>query len=70
MITNQVFTFVNYRNHGMKVIVDLHAIEGSQNGNSHSGTRDGYVEWGDSYIPQTVSVIDFLAKRFCIYILI
>ncbi|KAK2439832.1 putative glucan 1,3-beta-glucosidase A [Trifolium repens] len=52
------------QNHGMKVIVDLHAIEGSQNGNSHSGTRDGYVEWGDSYIPQTISVIDFLAKRY------
>jgi aryl-phospho-beta-D-glucosidase BglC (GH1 family) len=48
----------------MKVIVDLHAVEGSQNGNDHSGTRDGFLEWGDSYIPQTVSVIDFLAKRF------
>ncbi|GAU16345.1 hypothetical protein TSUD_116940 [Trifolium subterraneum] len=52
------------QNHGMKVIVDLHAVEGSQNGNDHSGTRDGYLEWGDSYIPQTVSVIDFLAKRY------
>jgi aryl-phospho-beta-D-glucosidase BglC (GH1 family) len=48
----------------MKVIVDLHAVEGSQNGNDHSGTRDGFLEWGDSYILQTVSVIDFLAKRF------
>lgn len=46
--------------------MDLHAVEGSQNGNDHSGTRDGYTEWGDSYIPQTVSVIEFLAKRFCI----
>lgn len=52
------------QNHGMKVIVDLHAVEGSQNGNDHSGTRDGFIEWGDSYIPQTVSVIDFLAKRY------
>jgi len=52
----------------MKVIVDLHAVEGSQNGFEHSGTRDGYTEWGDSYIPQTVSVIEFLAKRFCLYI--
>jgi len=52
----------------MKVIVDLHAIEGSQNGFEHSGTRDGYTEWGYSYIPQTVSVIEFLAKRFCLYI--
>ncbi|KAK7322437.1 hypothetical protein VNO77_25816 [Canavalia gladiata] len=35
------------QNHGMKVIVDLHAIEGSQNGEDHSGSRDGYTEWGD-----------------------
>lgn len=48
----------------MKVIIDLHAAEGSQNGNDHSGTRDGYTEWGDSYIPNTVQVIDFLAERF------
>ena len=47
----------------MKVIVDLHAIQGSQNGNGHSGTRDGYQEWGDSYIEETVAVIDFLAER-------
>ncbi|XP_054805540.1 probable glucan 1,3-beta-glucosidase A [Prosopis cineraria] len=52
------------QNHGMKVIVDLHAVQGSQNGNDHSGTRDGYIEWGDSYIPDTVTVIDFLAKRY------
>jgi aryl-phospho-beta-D-glucosidase BglC (GH1 family) len=66
MITNQVYIFVNFRNHGIKVIVDLHAVQGSQNGNDHSGTRDGFIEWGDSYIPQTVSVsvIDFLAHRF------
>lgn len=51
----------------MKVIVDLHAVEGSQNGNDHSGTRDGYTEWGDSYIPQSISVIDFLAERFYFY---
>ena len=47
----------------MKVIVDLHAVPGSQNGNEHSGTRDGFAEWGDSYVQRTVEVIDFLAKR-------
>ncbi|XP_028755065.1 probable glucan 1,3-beta-glucosidase A [Neltuma alba] len=52
------------QNHGMKVIVDLHAVQGSQNGNEHSGTRDGYIEWGESYIPDTVAVIEFLAKRY------
>ncbi|KAI4317238.1 hypothetical protein L6164_025127 [Bauhinia variegata] len=51
-------------NHGMKVILDLHAVQGSQNGNDHSATRDGYLEWGDSYIPDTVKVIDFLAERY------
>ncbi|KAK6922982.1 Glycoside hydrolase, family 5 [Dillenia turbinata] len=49
--------------YGMKVIIDLHAAQGSQNGNDHGGTRDGYQEWGDSYIQDTVRVIDFLARR-------
>jgi len=65
----KVYIFLNCRNNGMKVIVDLHAVEGSQNGNEHSGTRDGYIEWGDSYIPQTVAVIDFLAQRFFFFYL-
>lgn len=46
------------------MIVDLHAVQGSQNGNEHSATRDGFQEWGDSYIADTVAVIDFLAARF------
>lgn len=50
--------------YGMKVIVDLHAVQGSQNGNDHSATRDGYQEWGASNIQDTVAVIDFLAKRY------
>ncbi|KAL8523486.1 hypothetical protein ACS0TY_013446 [Phlomoides rotata] len=50
--------------YGMKVIVTLHAAPGSQNGNDHSATRDGSLEWGAAYIPQTVSVIDFLARRY------
>ncbi|KAL5555980.1 hypothetical protein UlMin_038216 [Ulmus minor] len=50
--------------YGMKVIIDLHAAQGSQNGNDHSATRDGSLEWGDQYIPDTVAVIDFLAKRY------
>lgn len=48
----------------MKVIIDLHAVQGSQNGMDHSATRDGYLEWGDSNIQDTVKVIDFLAARF------
>ncbi|GMY11317.1 probable glucan 1,3-beta-glucosidase A [Fagus crenata] len=53
--------------YGMKVIVDLHAVQGSQNGNDHSGARDGFQEWGDSNIKDTVAVIDFLAKRYANY---
>ncbi|EXB39759.1 Glucan 1,3-beta-glucosidase A [Morus notabilis] len=53
------------QNHGMKVIIDLHAVQGSQNGNEHSATRDGFQEWGsDSDIQDTVAVIDFLAARY------
>ncbi|KAL5820228.1 hypothetical protein ACOSQ3_022110 [Xanthoceras sorbifolium] len=51
-------------NHRMKVIVDLHAPRVSQNGYAHSATRDGIQEWGESDIPETVSVIDFLASRY------
>ncbi|KAK6115464.1 hypothetical protein DH2020_035108 [Rehmannia glutinosa] len=51
-------------NYNMKVILDLHAVPGSQNGNHHSGTRDGFLEWDNSKIQETVSVIDFLAKRY------
>ncbi|KAL3721693.1 hypothetical protein ACJRO7_034089 [Eucalyptus globulus] len=50
--------------HGMKVIVDLHAAPGSQNGQFHSASRDGFLEWGDSHIEETVKVIDFLAARY------
>ncbi|AET04533.2 putative glucan 1,3-beta-glucosidase [Medicago truncatula] len=50
--------------YGMKVIVDLHAAPASQNGRAHSATRDGYREWGDSSISDTVATIDFLAQRY------
>ena len=49
---------------GMKVIADLHVVRGSHNGNDHSGRSDGFQEWGDSNIKDTVAIIDFLAKRF------
>ncbi|KAK7247451.1 hypothetical protein RIF29_42334 [Crotalaria pallida] len=61
-VLDNVFTWA--QNYGMKVIVDLHAVQGSQNGRSHSASRDGYQEWGDSYIPDTVATIDFLAERY------
>lgn len=50
----------------MKVIIDLHAAPGSQNGFEHSSSRDGSQEWGltDSNIQQTVKVIEFLTARY------
>ncbi|GMN33681.1 hypothetical protein TIFTF001_004301 [Ficus carica] len=44
--------------------IELHALRASQNGYDHSGSRDGYREWGVSNIQETVDVIDFLAKRY------
>ncbi|KAK9166621.1 hypothetical protein Scep_001812 [Stephania cephalantha] len=56
------------KKHDLKVIIDLHAAKGSQNGNEHSSSRDGSIEWGrdDSNIQETVAVIDFLAARHLI----
>ncbi|KAJ0988599.1 hypothetical protein J5N97_006955 [Dioscorea zingiberensis] len=52
--------------YNLKVIIDLHAAPGSQNGYEHSASRDGSIEWGSTQenIDQTVSVIDFLASRY------
>ena len=55
----------------MKVIIDLHAAIGSQNGEEHSATIDGVSEWatgrdpnGKSYVELTLEVIEFLASRY------
>ncbi|KAL9315760.1 hypothetical protein ACSQ67_016761 [Phaseolus vulgaris] len=55
-----------YRKYGLKIILDLHASPGSQNGFQHSGSRDGSQEWGktDENINQTVHVIEFLSARY------
>ena len=52
----------------MKIIIDLHAAPGSQNGWAHSSSRDGSQEWGktDENIQQTVDVIEFLTARYII----
>lgn len=44
-------------------MVDLHGVPRSQNGNDHSAARDGYAEWGDSDINETVEIIEFLSQR-------
>ncbi|OAY85303.1 putative glucan 1,3-beta-glucosidase A, partial [Ananas comosus] len=51
--------------YNLKCIIDLHAAPGSQNGNEHSASRDGSVDWpSPDYISQTLHVIDFLSARY------
>ncbi|KAK1260583.1 hypothetical protein QJS04_geneDACA013321 [Acorus gramineus] len=61
---DNAFTWAEKYN--VKIVIDLHAAPGSQNGYEHSGSRDGSQEWGqsDENIQQTVAVIDFLASRY------
>ncbi|PKU69999.1 hypothetical protein MA16_Dca022130 [Dendrobium catenatum] len=59
--------------YNIKVIIDIHAMESSQNGWEHSGTRDGLQSWGqtDDSIDQSILVVDFLTSRYanrpCLY---
>jgi aryl-phospho-beta-D-glucosidase BglC (GH1 family) len=59
--------FVHHSNHGIQVIIDMHAAPGSQNGQEHSASRDGVSEWaqqgGADYVAETITAIDFLASR-------
>ncbi|MCO5556161.1 hypothetical protein L7F22_009705 [Adiantum nelumboides] len=58
--------------YNIKIIIDLHAAPGSQNGQEHSATIDGVSEWvtgidassNKSYIDLTLEAIDFLASRY------
>ncbi|XP_057442580.1 probable glucan 1,3-beta-glucosidase A isoform X1 [Lotus japonicus] len=65
--------FMWAKKYGLKIIIDLHAALGSQNGYEHSSSRDGSQEWGvtDETIQQTVRIIGFLTSRYakspCLY---
>ncbi|XP_023772625.1 probable glucan 1,3-beta-glucosidase A [Lactuca sativa] len=58
--------FLWAKKYNLKVILDLHAAPGSQNGFEHSSTRDGSVEWGqtDESIEESVRVIEFYTARY------
>ncbi|OMO94249.1 Glycoside hydrolase, family 5 [Corchorus olitorius] len=58
--------FLWSQKYGLKVIIDLHAAPGSQNGYEHSSSRDGSLEWGktDETLQKSVAVIDFLTARY------
>lgn len=59
------------RKYGMKIMINIHALPGSQNGMAHSAPRDGTSQdWGktEDTIQQSVEVIDFLAARYTLLI--
>jgi glucan 1,3-beta-glucosidase len=49
----------------LKVLIDLHGLKGSQNGNDHSG-RIGKSEWYENaeYRQQSIDVLEKLARRY------
>ncbi|CAI5981811.1 unnamed protein product, partial [Closterium sp. NIES-64] len=53
--------------HGVRVLFSLHGAHGSQNGYDHSGSQDGFGEFGraDSayHVTATLNTIQLLAKR-------
>jgi aryl-phospho-beta-D-glucosidase BglC (GH1 family) len=64
--------FVWARKYNLKVILDLHAAPGSQNGFEHSSSRDGFIEWGQTEnIEESVRIIEFFTARYatnpCLY---
>ncbi|MDO4773595.1 MAG: cellulase family glycosylhydrolase [Candidatus Saccharibacteria bacterium] len=51
--------------HGMRVLLDLHAVPGSQNGNDHSGRVGPIQFWDDvAYQDQAIEVLKIMAKRY------
>ncbi|KAK9050569.1 hypothetical protein SSX86_030462 [Deinandra increscens subsp. villosa] len=58
--------FIWAETYKLKVILDLHAAPGSQNGFEHSSSRDGSIEWGqtEETIQETIRVIEFFTARY------
>ncbi|KAI3680303.1 hypothetical protein L2E82_50529 [Cichorium intybus] len=58
--------FLWAKKYNLKVILDLHAAPGSQNGYEHSSSRDGFIEWGqtEETIEESVRVIEFFTARY------
>jgi len=54
------------RNHGLKVIVDLHGAPGSQNGFDNSGQRMSFPQWqsNSNNVARTNAIIKTLATMF------
>ncbi|XP_071710821.1 probable glucan 1,3-beta-glucosidase A [Rutidosis leptorrhynchoides] len=58
--------FLWAKKYKLKVILDLHAAPGSQNGYEHSASRDGSILWGqtEESIQETIRVIEFFTARY------
>ncbi|KAL4557638.1 hypothetical protein LXL04_035823 [Taraxacum kok-saghyz] len=58
--------FLWAKKYNLKVILDLHAAPGSQNGFEHSSTRDGNIEWGqtEDTLEESVHAIEFYTIRY------
>eukprot|EP00897_Mesotaenium_endlicherianum_P000055 jgi/Mesen1/1004/ME000120S00158 len=52
--------------HGVRVVLCMHALPGSQNGWEHSAARDGVAEWGKpgtDHIARTLRAVEFFVAR-------
>jgi aryl-phospho-beta-D-glucosidase BglC (GH1 family) len=62
-INHMLLKFVEpyYKNHVIKVIIDLHVAPGSQNGDEHNDNKENFIECDDSQknIDTSLSTIDF-----------
>lgn len=60
------FAFNMAEKYGLKVLIDLHAAPGSQNGYDHSG-KIGDINWDKNpeSIKLTLKIIEKLAERYC-----
>lgn len=58
--------FLWAKKYKLKVILDLHAAPGSQNGYEHSSSRDGSIEWGqtEETIEESLRAIEFYTARY------
>ncbi|GJZ21771.1 probable glucan 1,3-beta-glucosidase A [Tanacetum coccineum] len=59
-------TFLWAKNNNLKVILDLHAANWSQNGQDHSSSRDGTIRFGqtEESIQRTVDVLEIFTARY------
>ncbi|WWD19081.1 hypothetical protein CI109_103539 [Kwoniella shandongensis] len=53
------------KNHGLKVLIDLHGVPGSQNGYDNSGRR-GDATWQNDYnnVQRSINIIGQLSKKY------